>query len=163
KDEPFRPKIPAALRGVENYFDLIRERDLLLHHPYESFAVVTDFIARAARDPDVAAIKICLYRTGQNSPIPEWLIEASARGADATDLFNFLTGFSRQKDYRQLVVAPSNLREKTLALISREAEHARAGRTARIVVKVNRIADTQIVAALYEASRAGVEIDLIVR
>src|SRR5947207_2152375 len=84
-------------------------------------------------------------------------------GADATDLFNFLTGFSRQKDYRQLVVAPSNLREKTLALINRETEHARAGRPARIVVKVNRIADTQVVAALYEASRAGVEIDLIVR
>ncbi|PYT01232.1 MAG: polyphosphate kinase 1 [Acidobacteria bacterium] len=251
KDEPFRPKVPAALRGVENYFDLIRGRDILLHHPYESFGVVTDFIARAAHDPDVAAIKICLYRTGENSPVPESLIEASARGkqvtalvelkarfdeenniewakrleesgvhvvygivglkthckvalvvrregdelrryvhvatgnynpvtsnfytdlglftaneevgADATDLFNFLTGFSRQKDYRQLVVSPSNLREKTLALIRREAEHARAGRSARIIVKVNRVADTQVVSALYEASRAGVEIDLIVR
>src|SRR5438270_3959318 len=98
KDEPFRPKIPAALRGVENYFDLIRERDLLLHHPYESFAVVTDFIARAARDPDVAAIKICLYRTGQNSPIPEWLIEASARGKQVTALVELKARFDEENN-----------------------------------------------------------------
>jgi len=251
KDEPFKPKVPARLRGATNYFDIIRERDVLLHHPYESFEVVTGFIAQAAHDPDVAAIKICLYRTGAKSPIPQLLIEACAQGkqvtalvelkarfdeenniewakrleesgvhvvygivglkthckvalvvrregeglrsyvhvatgnynpvtsnfytdlglltvneevgADATDLFNFLTGFSRQKEYRQLFVAPSNMREKMLALIRRESEHARAGRPARIAVKINRLADTQIIEALYDASRAGVPVDLIVR
>jgi polyphosphate kinase len=251
KDTPFKPKVPAAFRDALNYFDVIRERDVLLHHPYESYKLVTDFIDHAAHDPDVVAIKICLYRTGQHSPIPQSLIEASARGKqvtalvelkarfdeenniewakrleesgvhvvygivglkthckvtlvvrregellrryvhvatgnynpvtsnfytdlglftaddeigeDATDLFNFLTGFSRQKEYRKLLVAPSNLRAKMLALVAREAEHARAGRPARIVAKINRLADTQMVAALYEASQAGVEIDLICR
>jgi polyphosphate kinase len=251
KDVPFKPKMPALLRGAENYFDVIRGRDVLLHHPYESFAAVTSFIEQAANDPDVASIKICLYRTGEKSPIPELLIRAAAQGKqvtalvelkarfdeenniewakrleesgvhvvygivglkthckvalvvrregeflrryvhvatgnynpvtsnfytdldlftadeevgeDATDLFNFLTGFSRQKEYRRLFVAPSNMREKMLGLIRREAEHARAGRPARIVVKINRLADTQVIDALYDASRAGVEIDLIVR
>jgi polyphosphate kinase len=251
KDVPFKPKVPAALRGAKNVFDVIRERDILLHHPYESYKIVTDFIDRAAHDPDVAAIKMCLYRTGQHSPIPQSLIAASEQGkqvtalvelkarfdeenniewarlleesgvhvvygvvglkthckvalvvrqegdalrryvhiatgnynpvtsnfytdlglftaneeigADATDLFNFLTGFSRQKTYRQLLVAPSSLREGVLRLIRREAEHARAGRHARAVIKINRLADTQVIGELYEASQAGVEIDLIVR
>jgi polyphosphate kinase len=251
KDAPFEPKPTAAFRGGRDLFEVIRERDVLVHHPYESFAAVTEFVDRAAHDPDVAAIKICLYRTGQQSPIPESLIEAAARGkqatalveikarfdeenniewakrleesgvhvvygivglkthckvglvvrregevlrryvhvatgnynpvtanfytdlglftadeeigADATDLFNFLTGFSRQKDYRSLLVSPTVLREKTLALIRREAEHARAGRPARIVVKINRLADTRVIGALYEASQAGVPVDLIVR
>ncbi|HEX8285713.1 MAG TPA: polyphosphate kinase 1 [Pyrinomonadaceae bacterium] len=251
KDAPFKSKPPAAFRGAASYFDVIRERDVLLHHPYESFDAVTEFIDEAARDEDVAAIKICLYRTGQDSPIPESLIEAVARGkqatalvelkarfdeenniewakrleesgvhvvygilglkthckvalvvrqegddlrryvhvatgnynpvtsnfytdlglftadeeigADATELFNFLTGFSRQKDYRSMLVSPTVLRERTLALIRREAEHARAGRAARIVVKINRLADTRVIGALYEASQAGVPIDLIVR
>ncbi|MCA1622123.1 MAG: polyphosphate kinase 1 [Acidobacteria bacterium] len=251
KDEPFKPKPSAAFRGAPNYFDVIRERDVLLHHPYESFDDVTGFIDQAARDEDVAAIKICLYRTGQDSPIPESLTEAVASGkqvtalielkarfdeenniewakrleesgvhvvyglvglkthckvalvvrregddvrryvhvatgnynpvtanfytdlslftadeevgADATDVFNFLTGFSRQKEYRSMLVSPVVLREKTLALIRREAEHARAGRPARIVVKINRLADTRVIGALYEASQAGVPVDLIVR
>ena len=251
KDEPFEPVVPAVFRRAENYFDVIRERDVLLHHPYQSYKVVTNFIDRAARDPDVVAIKICLYRTGSESPIPESLIEASARGKqvtalvelkarfdeenniewakrleesgvhvvygivglkthckvalvvrqegeqlrryvhiatgnynpvtsnfytdiglftaeeavgeDATDLFNFLTGYSRQKDYRRLLVAPSNMREKMVALVKRETEHARAGRPARIIVKINRLADRDIVGALYEASQAGVQVDLIVR
>jgi polyphosphate kinase len=251
KDTPYKPKVPALFRGAKNFFDVIRARDVLLHHPYEDYKVVTDFIERAANDPDVVAIKICLYRTGQNSPIPQSLITASEQGkqvtalvelkarfdeenniewakrleesgvhvvygivglkthckcalvirqegdtlrryvhvatgnynpvtsnfytdlglftaddeigADATDLFNFLTGFSRQKDYKRLIVAPANMREKMLGLIRREAEHARAGRPARIIVKFNRLADTGVIAALYEASQAGVEIDLIVR
>jgi polyphosphate kinase len=251
KDVPFEPKTPAVFRDTEDYFAVIRERDVLLHHPYQSFEAVTEFINRAAHDPDVAAIKICLYRTGEDSPIPQSLIEAVASGkqatalvelkarfdeenniewakrleesgvhvvygiiglkthckvalvvrregeelrryvhvatgnynpvtsnfytdlglftsdeeigADATDLFNFLTGFSRQKDYRSLVVSPFVLRERTLDLIRRETEHARAGRPARIVVKINRLADTSVIGALYEASRAGVPIDLIVR
>ncbi len=250
KDAPFKQRPSRALEGAD-YFAVIRERDVLLHHPYESFEAVNEFIDRAAKDPDVASIKICLYRTGQNSPIPESLIEAvhqgkqatalvelKARfdeenniewakrleesgvhvvygiiglkthckvalvvrregeairryvhvatgnynpvtanfytdlglltadeeiGADATDLFNFLTGFSRQKEYRKMLVSPVALREKTVGLIRREAEHAKAGRPARIVVKINRLADTRVIAALYEASQAGVPIDLIVR
>jgi polyphosphate kinase len=251
KDAPFEQRFSKALAGADDYFARIRERDVLLHHPYESFDAVTEFIDRAAKDPDVASIKICLYRTGQNSPIPESLIEAVQQGkqatalvelkarfdeenniewakrleesgvhvvygiiglkthckvalvvrqekdglrryvhlatgnynpvtsnfytdlglltadeeigADATDLFNFLTGFSRQKDYKKLLVSPAVLRDKTLGLIRREAEHAKAGRPARIVVKINRLADTRVIAALYEASQAGVPIDLIVR
>jgi polyphosphate kinase len=251
KDKPYRPKPAPAFAAAPNYFDVIRERDVLVHHPYESFDAVTQFIDQAARDPDVASIKICLYRTGQDSPIPESLIEAVASGkqatalvelkarfdeenniewakrleesgvhvvygivglkthckvalvvrregeemrryvhvatgnynpvtanfytdlslftadddigADATDVFNFLTGFSRQKEFRSMLVSPTVLRDKTLALIRREAEHARAGRPARIVVKINRLADTRVIGALYEASQAGVPIDLIVR
>ena len=251
KDAPFRQRHSKALEGADDYFARIRERDVLLHHPYESFDAVNDFIDRAAKDPDVASIKICLYRTGQKSPIPESLIEAVARGkqatalvelkarfdeenniewakrleesgvhvvygivglkthckvalvvrresdglrryvhvatgnynpvtsnfytdlglftadeeigADATDLFNFLTGFSRHKDYRRMLVSPTVLRDKTLALIRREAEHASAGRPARIIIKINRLADTRVIGALYEASQAGVPIDLIVR
>jgi polyphosphate kinase len=84
-------------------------------------------------------------------------------GADATDLFNFLTGYSRQKEYRQLLVAPVNLKERMLALIHREREHHLAGRPARIVAKLNRIADIHIIRALYEASQAGVPVELNVR
>jgi polyphosphate kinase len=251
KDEPFRPKTPEVLRRGGSIFELVKKQDVLLHHPYVSYTVVTDFINEAARDPNVVAIKMCLYRTGQNSPIPKALIEACERekqvtalvelkarfdeehniewakrleeagvhvvygivglkthskvslvvrqepeglrryvhvatgnynpvtsnfytdlslftadeeiGADATELFNFLTGFSRQKEYRQLLVAPVNLRQKMLALIHREAEHARAGRPARIAVKINRLADIRIINSLYEASQAGVKIDLVVR
>jgi polyphosphate kinase len=92
------------------------------------------------------------------------LLTADAEiGDDATDLFNFLTGFSRQKEYSRLLVAPVNLRERMLALIEREAAHARAGRPARIAAKVNRLTDLDIIEALYRASQAGVRIDLIVR
>ncbi|HYE16614.1 MAG TPA: polyphosphate kinase 1 [Pyrinomonadaceae bacterium] len=251
KDRPFKPKVPARIRNAKSLFDVIRRRDLLMHHPYTSYTVVTDFIRHAAHDPDVLAIKMCLYRTGANSPIPQALIEARDRdkevtalvelkarfdeqaniewakrleeagvhvvygimglkthskvslvvrreddelrhyvhvatgnynpvtsnfytdlslftadeeiGSDAADLFNFLTGFSRQKEYERLLVAPANLREKMIGLVRREAEHARAGRPARIIVKINRLADPTMIRALYEASQAGVEIDLIVR
>jgi polyphosphate kinase len=251
KDAPFKPRVPALLRDPARVFDVVRRRDVLMHHPYTAYTLVTDFIRQAAHDPDVVAIKMCLYRTGQNSPIPRALIEAVERGkqvtalvelkarfdeeyniewakrleeagvhviwgivglkthckatlvvrregeslrqyvhvatgnynpvtsnfytdlglltadpeigADATDLFNFLTGFSRQKEYRKLLVAPVNLRDRMLSLVSRETEHARSGRPARIMAKINRLADTQMVRALYEASQAGVEIDLIVR
>ena len=251
KFRSFRPTVPHRLNEGKSIFEVIKERDVLLHHPYTAYSTVTDFIADAARDPDVLAIKICLYRTGPDSPIPPALIEASERGkqvtalielkarfdeehniewakrleeagvhvvygilglkthgkltlivrrepdglrrymhiatgnynpttsctytdlgvltadeeigADATDLFNFLTGYSRQNKYRQLIVAPVNLRERMLELIERETEHARAGRPARIIAKLNRLADAQVIRALYEASQAGVEIDLIVR
>jgi polyphosphate kinase len=251
KDKPFAPTVPGALRKRQPIFEAIRRQDVLLHHPYHSYAVVTDFIKSAAQDPDVIAIKICLYRTGKDSPIPQSLIEASESGkqvtavvelkarfdeenniewakqleesgvhviyglmglkthcklalvirnegeqlrqyvhiatgnynpvtsrfytdfglftadeeigADATDLFNYLTGFSRQKQYDRIMVAPVNLRDRLLALIRRETEHASAGRPARIVAKFNRLADTAVIRALYEASRAGVSIDMIVR
>lgn len=84
-------------------------------------------------------------------------------GADATELFNYLTGSSRQTEYRRLFVAPVNMRKKIEVLIDREIEHHKAGRPARIVLKVNRLADTTMIAKLYEASRAGVPIELIIR
>jgi polyphosphate kinase len=86
-----------------------------------------------------------------------------ALGADLTDLFNYLTGYSRQQSYRKLLIAPVNLRDRMVALIQRETDHCRAGRPSRIVAKMNALVDPQIIVALYEASQAGVQIDLIVR
>jgi polyphosphate kinase len=251
KDAPFTPAIPSWYDDYNNIFDAIRERDRLLHHPYDSYDCVTGFINQSVEDPDVLAIKICLYRTGPDSPIPPALIRASEQGKqvtalielkarfdeehniewarkldeagvhvvygilglkthskltlvvrregealkryvhiasgnynpttsctytdlgmftvdeqtgkDATELFNYLTGFSQQKDYRKLMVAPVNLREKLNDLFQREIEHKRVGRPAHIVAKFNRLADLQIIEKLYEVSRAGVQVDLIVR
>ena len=251
KDKPLQVTVPSMLRRKETLFDSIKQQDHLLHHPYTSFATVTDFISQAAHDEKVLAIKICLYRTGQNSPIPKALIEASERGKqvtavveikarfdeanniewadrlaesgihvvyghvglkthgklalvvrredhglqtyvhiatgnynpttsklytdlgllttdpdigdDATDIFNYLTGFSMQKEFTRLMVAPLNLRERMVALIERETAHATAGRPARITAKVNRLTDLEIIESLYRASQAGVDIDLIVR
>lgn len=252
KDKPVKITVPPFLKDKASIFEVIKQRDVLLHHPYTSYTTVVNFIDAAAHDPDVLAIKMCLYRTGQDSPIPKSLIEAceagkqvtaiveiKARfdeeyniewakkleeagvhvvyglvglkthckvalvvrreadddlrryvhiatgnynpvtsmfytdlglltaneeiGADASELFNFLTGYSRQKEYRQLMVAPVNLRDRMIALIKREAEHGRAGRPARIIVKINRLADLDVIHALYEAAQAGVKIDLIVR
>jgi polyphosphate kinase len=251
RDKPIRATVPASLSDKKGFFSAIRKQDILLHHPYTSYDTVTDFIQEAARDPRVLAIKICLYRTGKNSPIPQALIDASERGKqvtavveikarfdeenniewanrlveagvhvvyglvklkthskvalvirreknglqtyvhvstgnynpttskiytdlglltanaeigdDATDLFNFITGFSRQRKYSRLSVAPVNLRERMMGLIDQEIEHARAGRPAHIIAKVNRLTDVEIVDALYRASAAGVQIDLIVR
>ncbi len=84
-------------------------------------------------------------------------------GADVTDLFNFLTGYSRQKSYRKLLVAPVSLRERMIEMINREAENCRQGKTGRIVAKMNSLVDQQVIQTLYKASQAGVEIDLIVR
>ena len=251
KDEPFTASVPAWYIEHDNIFDAIRERDRLLHHPYDSYDCVTGFINQAVDDPDVMAIKICLYRTGPDSPIPPALIRASEQGKqvtalielkarfdeehniewarkldhagvhvvygiqglkthgkltlvvrregetlrryvhvasgnynpttsctytdlgmftvddtigrDATELFNYLTGFSQQTDYRTLMVAPIDLRDKLNVLFDREIEHQREGRPAHIVAKFNRLADLQVIEKLYEASRAGVKIDLIVR
>ena len=250
-DKPIRMTVPAPLSERKHLFGAIRKQDILLHHPYTSYSTVTEFIQVAAKDPRVLAIKICLYRTGKNSPIPEALIEASERGKqvtavveikarfdeenniewagrlveagvhvvyglvklkthckvalvirredqglqtyvhvatgnynpttskvytdlglltanaeigdDATDLFNFMTGFSRPREYTHLMVAPVNLRQRMLALIEREIDHARAGRPARITAKINRLTDLEMIDALYRASQAGVLIDLIVR
>ncbi len=251
KDKPLKAVVPPALRNRESLFDAIKKQDVLLHHPYTSFGTIVDFIDAAAQDPQVVAIKMCLYRTGKKSPIPQALIQASERGKqvtavveikarfdeehniewakrlaesgvhvvygqvglkthskvalvvrreqdglktythistgnynpttsrlytdlglltsdsvigdDATDLFNFLTGFSMQKEFSRLLVAPMNLRRRMMQLIKRETEHALGGRPAHIAAKVNRLTDLQIIEALYEASQAGVKIDLIVR
>lgn len=251
KYRPLQPIIPAPLQERESIFDAIKRRDVLLHHPYTDYSVVIDFIRAAAFDPNVLAIKICLYRTGAQSEIAEVLrmagemgkqvtalIELKARfdeenniewaqrleragvhvvygliglkthckltlvvrregqslrryvhiatgnynptssstytdfgiltadeetGEDATEFFNFLTGASKQKDYRKLMVSPVNLRERITQLIERETAHAKLGRPARIVAKLNRLADKDIIESLYEASQAGVSIDLIIR
>jgi polyphosphate kinase len=251
KDTPFTPSVPQWYESCDTIFDAIKERDRLLHHPYDSYDCVTGFINQAVEDKDVVAIKICLYRTGPESPIPPALIRAAeqgkqvtalielkarfdeehniewarkldeagvhvvygilglkthgkltlvirregdtlkryvhiasgnynpttsctytdlgmftvndAIGRDATELFNYLTGFSEQTDYRKLMVAPVDLREKLNALFDREIEHKRAGRPAHVVAKFNRLADLQIIEKLYEVSRAGVQVDLIVR
>ena len=251
KDVPFNPHVPGWCRNRKEIFNSIQERDRLVHHPYDSYDCVTEFINQAVDDEDVVAIKICLYRTGPDSPIPPALIRASERGKqvtalielkarfdeehniewarkldeagvhvvygilglkthgkltlvvrrednnlkryvhvasgnynpttsctytdlglftcddaigrDAVELFNYLTGFSLQKNFRKLLVAPVSLREKLNALFDREMEHQRAGKPARIVAKFNRLADKQIIEKLYEVGRAGVPIELIVR
>jgi len=251
KDAPFEPTIPEALKGEKSIFAVLKQQDLLLHHPFNSYQCVTDFVDTAVSDPDVVAIKICLYRTGPDSPIPPALIRASeqgkqvtalielkarfdeahniewakrldeagvhvvygllglkthgkltlvvrreddllkryvhiasgnynpttsctytdlslftaddAIGADASEFFNYLTGCSQQAVYRRLIVAPMNLRERITALIDREITNQRAGRPARIIAKMNRLADASVIQKLYEASQAGVRIDLIVR
>jgi polyphosphate kinase len=242
---------PAMFDGNESTFDIIKRGDVLLHHPYMPYSIVTDFIKEAAEDPDVLAIKMCLYRTGADSPIPPILIDAVERGKqvtvlvelkarfdeenniewakkferagihviyglmglkthckttlivrreedklrryvhlatgnynpetsavytdlglltcdeqigeDATELFNYLTAYSQNDGFRKLLVAPLNLRERMVELIGRETENAKQGHPARIIAKFNRLADVHIIRALYEASQAGVEIDLIVR
>lgn len=240
-----------VLSTGESIFDVIRREDVLLHHPYQPYSTVTDMIADAAEDPKVLAIKICLYRIGEDSPIAPLLIKASENGkqvtalieikarfdeanniewgkrleeagvhvvygllglkthakttlivrneddklqryvhlatgnynpatstvytdlglltadeditADVADLFNYLTVYTEPKQVRKLLMAPINLRDRMKELIERETENAKAGKRARIIAKINRLADTEIVNKLYEASQAGVEIDLIIR
>jgi polyphosphate kinase len=249
---PWTPARPARLDGEHDIFSVIRERDVLLHHPYESFtASVEAFIAAAARDPDVLAIKQTLYRTSRDSPFVASLVRAAESGkqvaclvelrarfdeqknvrfarvlekagvhvaygvvglkthnkcsivvrregrtlrayahvgtgnyhpataqlytdvslltcdrritSEIVDLFNALTGRSLKDDYQRLLVAPYTMRRRFYELIDREIEAARAGRPARIVAKFNTLEDRRISDRLYEASQAGVRIDLIVR
>ena len=248
---PISPSIPKALKTEDDIFKLIKRGDVLLHHPYHSFSVVSDMISLAAEDPEVQAIKICLYRTGKDSPIVHSLITAARNGkqvtalvelkarfdeenniewakmlekegvhvvygisglkthskvlliarregrklvryshigtgnynpqtakqytdlgiltadpeiaADVTDLFNFLTGYSQQSDYHRLVVAPLNMREKLIKLVRNEGVQKRKGKDAQIIMKLNSLTDAKMIDELYEASRAGVKIDLIVR
>ncbi len=250
----YQPFILPQFRQVtspSDIFDAIRQENLLLHHPYDGFAPVVDFLIAAARDPQVLAIKQTLYRVGPNSPVVEALLEASERGkqvavlvelkarfdeesnigwakrleqvgvhvvyglvglkthskiamvirkegegirrylhlatgnynpstariyedlgmftcddemgADATDLFNYLTGYSTKQDYRKLLVAPVNLRQRLEALIAREIGHAQAGKKAHLIFKVNAVVDQPIIQLLYQASQSGVKIDLLVR
>ena len=252
RDPSHSPQVPAAFKDARNLFDAIRERDVLVHHPYESFsASVETFLEAAANDPQVLAIKLTLYRTSGDTAIVRALTEAAEAGkqvaviielqarfdetnnitfartmesvgihvayglpglkthaktilvvrrdadgirryvhigtgnyntktarlytdmglftchpeigADLSDLFNSLTGVSRQKFYRRLAVAPVTLRARMLELIDRETAHARAGKGGRIIAKMNALVDPEIIAALYRASQAGVSVDLIIR
>jgi polyphosphate kinase len=253
RDPPFAPVIPPRLAAEnQSIFDVIRERDVLVHHPFDSFsASVERFLSEAAVDPDVLAVKITLYRTSGDLAIASTLIEAAQRGkqvavlvelkarfdeanniawarrledagihvaygsatlkthvktalvvrreadgirryvhlgtgnynsrtarlytdlglftanqsmgADASDLFNSLTGYSRQHFYRKLLVAPVDLRHRVVSLIRREAELASRGRPGRIMAKMNALVDADVIDELYAASAAGVEIDLITR
>ena len=253
RDPPFGPVTPPELREPDrSIFDIIRERDLLVHHPFESFGTTVEkFFDTAAEDPNVLAIKLTLYRTSGDTAIVRALTEAAQRGkqvavlvelqarfdeinninwartlesygvhvayglpglkthaktalvvrreadgirryvhigtgnynsrtarlytdfglltchpevgADVSEVFNLLTGFSRQREYRRLFVAPASLKDRFLDLIRREAEHARAGRPARIIAKMNALQSPEIINALYDASTEGVEIDLMVR
>ena len=250
----YHPTVPKVLENATrtgDIFALIRKRNILLHHPYNSFSPVIDFLKTAARDPNVLAIKQTLYRVGQNAPVVEILLEASERGkqvavlvelkarfdeesnigwakmleeagvhvvyglvglkthskvtmvvrkegegiqrylhlgtgnynavtarvyedigvftcdnaisSDVTDLFNYLTGYSTKQHFRKLLVAPVNLRSGLKKLIRREIEHAQAGHKAHLIIKVNSIVDPQFIELLYEASQAGVKVDMLVR
>ncbi|MDX9923838.1 MAG: polyphosphate kinase 1, partial [Ignavibacteriaceae bacterium] len=251
KEKPFHPILNPVFEEEETFFSIIKKNDVLLHHPYDSFSPVIDFIKQAARDPEVLAIKQTLYRVGNNSPIIKYLIEAAERKkqvavlvelkarfdeennifwarelekagvhvvygllglkthakmtlvvrkevegvkryihlstgnynistaklytdigiftcdeelcSDVSEVFNFLTGYSEQKDYRKLFVAPLNMRNQMLLLIQREIENVKLGGEGRIIFKMNSLVDPTIIAALYEASKRDVKIDLIIR
>jgi len=253
KYPPYAPKMPESLTLGMNIFDVIRQQDILLHHPYESFLGVEEFFRAAANDPAVIAIKATLYRVGKNSPIVQALMEArendkqvavlvelkarfdeennlewaramehqgvhvtygveklqvkthakialvvrkegdelrryvhlgtgnynssTARmysdicimtadrevGEDATRLFNRLTGYAPDTEYKRLFVAPEYLHPNLSDLIDNEIEAAKAGKPARLIFKMNQLEEDVIIMKLYEASQAGVKINLIVR
>jgi polyphosphate kinase len=252
KEPPFLAAVPRRFEAKEpDVFAAVRSGDILLHHPFDSFAPVLDLLEHAAVDPDVLAIKMTLYRVGRNSPVVKALLTAreegkqvavlvelkarfdeerniewaralesegvhvvygliglkthakvalvvrregdrirrythlstgnynavtaqqytdvslltcdDAIGADATDLFNFLTGYSAKTDYGKLAVAPINLREKVEHLIEREIAHQQAGHRGHIVMKMNALVDRRMIRLLYRASQAGVKVDLVVR
>jgi polyphosphate kinase len=251
KDAPFQPAVPLALGEGGNLFAAIRREDILLHHPYDSFAPIVDLLRAAARDPDVLTIKQTLYRVGRKSPVVEALLEAASNGkevavllelkarfdeesniewarsledegvhvvyglpalkthskilllvrkegdgirryvhlstgnynpvtahlytdlglltcdeafgADASDLFNHLTGYSAKREYQRFLVAPINLRAGFQALIEREIDCARQGNGGHLIFKLNHLVDAAMTQSLYRASQAGVKVDLLVR
>jgi polyphosphate kinase len=254
KDASFKPAIPPRLKleaSDGNLFAAVRRENTLIHHPYDSFLPVVDFLHAAAKDPDVLAIKMTLYRVGKNSPVVKTLMDARENGkqvavlvelkarfdeesniswarmleregvhviygllglkthskialvvrkegehirryvhlatgnynavtaqiyedigmftcdeevgADATDLFNYLTGYSAKRDFRKLLVAPINLREGMEALIEREIEQQKKKGNGYLLFKMNALVDPPMIQLLYKASMAGVKVDLIVR
>jgi polyphosphate kinase len=257
KYRPFIQSVPDRFRQKENFdsrtiFSMIRAHDILLHHPYDSFLPIVDFLRAAARDPNVLTIKMTLYRVGKNSPIVKTLLEArrdygkqvavlvelKARfdeesnigwarmleqegvhvtyglvglkthckialvvrkegenirrymhlgtgnyhhvtanlyedmgiftadediGADASDVFNYLTGYSAKKEYRKLLIAPINLRQKFEAMIDREISIHKKQQNGHLLFKMNSLVDPVIIKKLYQASQVGVKVDLIIR
>lgn len=251
KEEPYTPQPPKGLDMDGDLFEQIRQKDILLHHPYETFDPVVNFVRFAAKDPDVLAIKQTLYRVSSNSPIIASLAQAAengkqvtvlvelkarfdeennivwarklekagchviyglvglkthskitlvvrreeegirryvhlgtgnyndstaklytdmgmftckrAYGEDATAVFNMLSGYSEPLSWNKLALAPTWLRTRFVELINRERDYAAMGKPARIVAKMNSLCDSGIINALYEASAAGVQIELIIR
>lgn len=251
KEPKYTPQQPKMLDANRNLFEQIQEHDILLHHPYESFDPVVNFVRMAAKDPNVLAIKQTLYRVSSNSPIIASLAEAAENGKqvsvlvelkarfdeennivwarmlekagchviyglvglkthskitlvvrkeedgirryvhlgtgnyndstaklytdmgmftckqrygeDATAVFNMLSGYSEPLGWNKLSLAPLWLRDRFLSLIAREKENAEKGHPAKIIAKMNSLCDPGIIDALYDASAAGVEIQLIVR
>jgi polyphosphate kinase len=252
KYRPFAPRVPTSLQAKDaDVFELLRRGDVLLHHPFESFAPVIELVRRAAADPGVVAVKMTLYRTGADSPLVDALIDAARAGKEVTAvielrarfdeaaniglatrlqeagaivaygvvgykthakmllvvrregsrlrryvhvgtgnyhvataraytdvsllsaapaltedvhrLFPQLTGLGRTARLKRMVQAPFNLEDEVIAAIEREAAAAREGKPARIVARMNALSEPRVIRALYQASRAGVPIDLIVR
>lgn len=251
RNKKYIPQPVKAINNEENIFEQIKRKDILLHHPYDEFTPVIDFIRQAAADPDVLAIKQTLYRVSGNSPIVAALAKAAengkqvtvlvelkarfdeenniiwakmlekagchviyglvglkthskialvvrreeegikryvhlgtgnyndvtaklytdmgiltasdAIGEDATAVFNMLSGYSEPPSWNKLLVAPIWMKDRFVSLINREAENAKMGKEARIVAKMNSLCDPVIIKTLYEASAAGVKIELIVR
>jgi polyphosphate kinase len=253
---PFVPGLPARLDDAPDIFGVLRERDVLLHHPYQSFEPVVDFIRRAADDPDVVAVRQTVYRTGVNSVLMEALIQAAERGkevtvvvelmarfdeeaninwaerleragaqvvygvfglkthaklalvlrrerdrqgrarlvpyahlgtgnyhprttrlytdfglltadpticADVNEVFLHITSLAKAGRLNRLLLAPFTMHRRVLEMIRREARHARAGRPARIIAKMNALTEEGVIRALCQASQAGVKVELIVR
>ncbi|HML20094.1 MAG TPA: polyphosphate kinase 1 [Aggregatilinea sp.] len=248
---PFVPQRPAVFNQNDDIFSLLRNQDVLLHHPYDSFMPVVEFIRRAAYDPKVLAIKITLYRVGSNSPIVNALLEAQENGkqvavlvelkarfdeennivwarkleaqgvhvvyglvglkthckialvvrreddglrryvhlstgnynattariytdmgflssreelgVDASEVFNRLTGYAPAAAYHELMVAPEYLRDEFDYLIRREIQHAKENRGGHMILKMNALVDPKLIRRIYEASMAGVKVDLLVR
>jgi polyphosphate kinase len=253
KFAPFVPAMPPALTKDEDedIFTTIRRGDILMQHPFESFQPVVTLLQKAARDPNVLAIKVTLYRVGRNAPVVDALLEAAENGkqiavllelkarfdeesnigwarkleeygvhvvyglmglkvhckallivrregdvirryahlstgnynavtaqlytdigmltadneigADCTDLFNFLTGYSAKSKYRKLLVAPVSMRGRFVELIDREIDHQKNGRGGHLILKMNALVDKEMIRELYRASQAGVKVQLLVR